>query len=275
MKHNMRIIILVENTASEPDLLAEHGLSFWIEYNGKHILFDTGQSDILINNAKVLGVDLSKTDSIVLSHGHYDHTGGLAAVLDVAKNAKIYLHPDALKQRFSKKDFGAKPNGIFESSVKAIQNREVIWTKGPTQIFPGITVTGQVPRINDFEDVGGAFYTDKEFQTPDELLDDQTLFIETVKGLVVVLGCAHAGVVNILNYISKLSGKKSVYTVLGGMHLLQASTNRIEQTRIALRDFGLEKIGPAHCTGEKAIEKIISAFPDQYFTCKAGTNIDL
>ena len=95
MIQNIRITTLVENTASGVSLLAEHGLSFWIEYANKRILFDTGQSNILVKNAKALGIDLAETDAIVLSHGHYDHTGGLAAVLNIAEKAKIYLHPGA------------------------------------------------------------------------------------------------------------------------------------------------------------------------------------
>jgi len=275
MIQNIRITTLVENTASRAGLLAEHGLSFWIEYGNKRILFDTGQSDILIKNAEVLGIDLAETDAIVLSHGHYDHTGGLAAVLDIAEKAKIYLHPAAIEAKFSQKASGTKLIGMPDSALKAIKNREVIWTETPTQIFPGVTVTGQVPRINDFEDVGGAFFLDENGQKPDELLDDQTLFIETSKGLVIVFGCAHAGVVNILHHIADLTEKKQFYAALGGMHLLRASKERIARTENVFRDHGLKKIGPAHCTGSKAIEKFRSSFPDQYFTCSVGTQIDL
>jgi len=275
MIQNIRITTLVENTALGAGLLAEHGLSFWIEYGDKRILFDTGQSDILIPNAKVLGVNLAETDAIVLSHGHYDHTGGLAAVLDIAAKAKIYLHPAAVEPKFSKKAFGAKLIGMPDSARKAIGDREVIWTEMPTQIFPGVTVTGQVPRINDFEDVGGAFFLDENCQKADELLDDQTLFIETSKGLVIVFGCAHAGVVNILHRITDLSEKKQFYAVLGGMHLLRASNERIERTKLVFNEYDLQKIGPAHCTGSKPMEKFKTAFPNQYFTCSAGIQIDL
>jgi len=274
---NSRICIttLLDNTTSAPELLAEHGLSFWIEYADKRILFDTGQSDILIQNAKVIGIDLADADAIIVSHGHYDHTGGLAAVLDIAAKAKVYLHPAALEPKFSKKASLVNSIGMPDSVRKAIQNREVIWTKMPTQIFPGATVTGQVPRINNFEDVGGAFFLDENCQKPDELLDDQTLFIETAKGLVIVFGCGHAGVVNILNYISKLTGQRHIYAVLGGMHLLRASDERIERTITAFEGYDLQKIGPAHCTGSKPIEKIKAVFPEQYFVCSAGTQIKM
>jgi len=273
MNPDIRITTLVENTASGAGLLAEHGLSFWIEYGDKRILFDTGQSDILTKNAKVLGIDLAETDAIVLSHGHYDHTGGLAAVLDIAEKAKIYLHPAAVKPKFSKKASGAKSIGMPDFALKAIKNREVIWTETPTQIFPGVTVTGQVPRINDFEDVGGAFFLDENYQKADKLLDDQTLFIETSKGLVIVFGCAHAGVVNILHHIAYLTEKKQFYAALGGMHLLRASKERVERTENVFRDYGLKKIGPAHCTGADVIRRFWNVFPDRCFDNTVGTEV--
>ena len=152
---------------------------------------------------------------------------------------------------------------------------QVIWTEMPTQVFPGIKITGQVPRINNFEDVGGAFFLDENYQKPDELLDDQTLFIESPKGLVIVFGCAHAGVVNVLHRIAELSGVKQFYAVLGWMHLLRASQERIERTGTVFRDYDIGKIGPAHCTGSKAVKRFKSVFPSQYFVCYAGRQIEL
>jgi len=275
MNSRIRITTLLDNTTSTPELLAEHGLSFWIEYADKRILFDTGQSDILIQNAKVIGVNLADADVIILSHGHYDHTGGLAAVLDIAAKAKIYLHPAAIEPKFSQKTFGAKSIGMSEDAKNAIHNREVIWTEIPTQIFPGFNVTGQVPRINNFEDVGRVFFLDENCQEPDKLLDDQALFIESAKGLILVLGCAHAGVVNTLHYVAKLSGAKHIYAVIGGMHLLNASSERIEHTIEAFAQYNVKKIFPAHCTGDKAIAGLKAAFPNQSSTCSVGFQIDL
>ena len=275
MIQDIRITTLIENTASSPGLLVEHGLSFWIEYADKRILFDTGQSDILIHNAKILGINLAEADAIVLSHGHYDHTGGLAAVLDIAPKAKIYLHPAAIESKFSRKPSEIKPVGMPASAKKAILNREVIWTTTTTQICPGITVTGQIPRINNFEDVGGDFFLDESCKKADQILDDQTLFIESPKGLVIVFGCAHAGVVNILQSIASSTKKKQFYAVLGGMHLLRASKERIEQTETIFQDYDLKKIGPAHCTGSEVIRKFWKTFPNQCFICSAGNKLEI
>ena len=273
MNKDLCITTLVEDTALDGSLLAEHGLSFWIEYGDKRILFDTGQSDILVRNAKVLGINLGEVDAIVLSHGHYDHTGGLSAILDIAPKATIYLHPAAIEPKFSRKILGVKSIGMSHLVKKAVQKHHVFWTATPAQIFPGMSVTGQVPRTNNFEDVGGAFFVYENYQKPDELLDDQTLFIESAKGLVVVLGCAHSGVVNTLDYISNLTGRNSMYAVIGGMHLLNASKIRIANTIETFKKYEIQKTVPLHCTGRKATRDLKRALGDRCSFLSTGGQI--
>ena len=269
----LSITVVVDNTASG-HFHSEHGLALWINHGDKRILFDTGQSNLILQNAKTLDIDLVNTDAIVISHGHYDHTGGLSAALGIAsKKAKIYLHPAATELKFSQKTSEAKSIGMPDSAKEAIQGKHVIWTATPAQIFSGMSVTGQVPRMNDYEDVGGTFFIDANCEKPDELLDDQTLFIESTKGLVVVFGCAHAGVVNTLDYISKLTGYKKIYAVIGGMHLLNASQVRIANTIEALKKYEIQKIVPLHCTGQKAIGELQKAFGDKYLFLGAGGQI--
>jgi len=273
MNKGLCITTLVEDTALGGGLLAEHGLSFWIEYGDKRILFDTGQSDILVQNAKTLGINLAEVNAIVLSHGHYDHTGGLPAVLDIAPKATIYLHPAAIEPKFSRKTSGVKSIGMPEPVKAAIHNCKVTWTEKPTQIFQGVTVTGQIPRVNNFEDVGDAFFLDKSCQKSDILLDDQTLVIESPKGLVVIFGCAHAGVINTLHRVADLSKIKQLYLVMGGMHLLNASKEQIEQTITVFREYNIQKIPAAQCTGASATRRFSDAFHDRCFSCSAGTQI--
>jgi 7,8-dihydropterin-6-yl-methyl-4-(beta-D-ribofuranosyl)aminobenzene 5'-phosphate synthase len=267
------ITTLVENTVSVPGLQAEHGLSFWIEYGDRHVLFDTGQSDLLVQNAKALNIDLARADAIVLSHGHYDHTGGLSTVLGMAPKARLYLHPAALEPKYSQSTPKGRSIGMPTSARQAIQNREVVWTDSPTEIFDGMSLTGQVPRANNFEDVGGPFFLDEDCRQPDPLLDDQALFIESTKGLIVVLGCAHAGVVNTLQWISELRRNEDFYAVMGGMHLINADPERIERTMIAFQQYNPRRIGPVHCTGGKAVETFQNVFPEQCFDCSTGTRI--
>jgi 7,8-dihydropterin-6-yl-methyl-4-(beta-D-ribofuranosyl)aminobenzene 5'-phosphate synthase len=275
-RNAMTITTLVDNNAPE-NLASEHGLSFWIEYNDKHIIFDTGQSDAFVKNAKQLGIKPAETDAIVISHGHYDHTGGLAALLDIAPQANLYIHPEALKPKFSRK--GNRNIGISDSIKKIILQRadqkKVIWTEKPTEIFPGLFTTGKIPRNTGFEDTGGNFFVNVQCTKEDRLVDDQAIFTETGKGLVVVLGCAHSGVINTLDYAEKLTSQNHIYAVIGGMHLLNASPERMESTIDAFKRYNVKKICPAHCTGDNAVEKFKQVFAERCFICSAGSRIHL
>jgi len=278
---NTRISIttLIDNTALQENLSSEHGLSVWVEYQDKRILFDTGQSDLLLRNAKLLGVNLTRTDAIVISHGHYDHTGGLEAVLKIAPEAILYVHPDALKMRFSRKKHNVRAIGMSDSVKEIIQNtgsyEKIIWTEKPVEVFPGFFVTGSIPRRYDFEEADSPFFTDQICRSHDTFPDDQAVFIESPKGLIILLGCAHAGVANTLHYVTQLSGSKPVYAVLGGMHLSGASDKRIEQTITVFRKYDVRKIGLAHCTGENAVKSFYTAFPQRSFICLSGMTMHL
>lgn len=274
MEEDINITILVENTAHNDSLKAEHGLSFWIKYGDKKVLFDTGQSESISYNAKVLDIDIAKTNVIILSHGHYDHTGGLHAVLGITSKAKIYLHPAATESKFSRKNSKAKYIGVPDSAKKAIQDSTIIWTATPAKIFPGMLVTGQVPRMNDYENVGGLFFADENCRKPDKLLDDQALFIESSKGLIVIFGCGHSGVVNTLDYVSQLTGYKKIYAVIGGMHLLNANSIRIAKTIEAFKQYQVQKIVPLHCTGQKAMGSFKKVFGDKCLFSGVGGQIN-
>ena len=283
MNDDIHISIIVNNTTSHSDFITEHGLSLWIEYKEKKILFDTGQSNAVISNAKNLGIDLASADAIVISHGHYDHTGGLSDVLDIAVQAKVYIHPLATEPKFNKKAQNVKYIGMPDSAKKSIENRNVVWTSKPVNLpctravhglFDGITITGEIPRLNDYEDVGGYFYLDENCLDPDDLLDDQTLFMESSMGLIVIFGCAHSGVVNILDYISKLTNCKKIYAVIGGMHLLNADQKRIDNTIEAFKKYDVQKLIPLHCTGQQALKVFEDIFCKKCLISGVGDKIN-
>ena len=270
------LTILAENTARGAGILGEHGLAYWIDTGTHRVLFDTGQGLALLNNAAVLGIDLAQADAIVLSHGHFDHVGGLEAALAVARQAALYLHPRAVEHKFT----GTNPATARRISVPFVETEEFLHDERrvyagrvPVEVVPGIWATGEIPRLNDYEDTGGPFFLDPALTFPDPLLDDQALFFNTRDGLVVVLGCAHAGVINTLAHVSRLTGRDSIHTVLGGMHLESASPRRLEQTFSALRRFDIQRLGPAHCTGWQAIARFQQEFPIHCFQCAAGTRL--
>lgn len=270
----VQITTLINNVMPKP-LSAEHGLSFWIEYGGKNILFDTGQTDALVKNAELLDIDLSKTDAIVLSHGHYDHSGGLEAVLSLAPNEAVYLHPNAPKMRYScppgkpLKNISMPP-AACQKIADAVSKGSIIYTAGPESIYPGLMVTGTIPRTTRYEDSGSPFYLDKESRTVDSLDDDQALMISTCNGLVVILGCAHAGLINTLDYVTTLT-QRPIYAVLGGTHLRSASKERLKKTFEAIKKYELKIIAPCHCSGSDAINEFKSRFPNAFLDIQ--TNI--
>ena len=272
----INITTLIDNTAAD-NLESEHGLSLWLEFEDKQVLFDTGQTDMILRNAKLLGINLDSADAIVISHGHYDHTGGLKAILDIAPKATLYIHPEALKPKYSQKDSKTKCVGMSDSTKDVIRiladNGRVIWTEMPTEIIPGLFVTSRIPRNTDFEDSGGNFFRNQSCQTADELLDDQAIFFKTKQGLVVLLGCAHAGVVNTLDYVTKLTDQRSIYAIIGGMHLVNANLARIKHTIEAFKKYDIQKIVPLHCTGQDAAGKIKNAFGEKCIISQAGTKI--
>ena len=266
----LRITTLVENTAGGRALLGEHGFSLWIEHNGRKILFDTGQGYVLRKNAKLLGADLKNADGIVLSHGHYDHSGGLFKLEDL-KGKAIFTHKDSLQAKYSRHPDGSVHEIGMESTDG--RNLDFRFNDGPTELHKGFHLTGPIPRVTDFENTGGQFFRDKECREVDELIDDQAAFIETKAGLVVVLGCAHSGVINTLKYISRLTGSRPVHTLVGGMHLVSASKKRMDKTVEVLKKFNIKNLYPAHCTGFAAGARLLREFPEAFRICRIGTII--
>ncbi len=272
-----RVTVLVDNCVQGTDLLAEHGLAFWIEIRGRHLLIDTGQGRVLSHNAQHLGIPLDRLDTVVLSHGHYDHTGGLHQVLQAAPQARVYAHPAVLGGKYGRKDDGTSSDiGMPSPSSAALRERgeELVWTEGSAEVGGGLFATGEIPCRTDYEDTGGPFFTDGECQQADAILDDQAVFFESRLGTVVLLGCAHAGVINTLQYIRELTDARPIHTVIGGMHLVTASRNRMDRTIEDLRRLDVQRLGPAHCTGVAATAELWNAFPGRCFSCGVGLQIE-
>jgi 7,8-dihydropterin-6-yl-methyl-4-(beta-D-ribofuranosyl)aminobenzene 5'-phosphate synthase len=252
-----KIVVLVENSVLNRELYAEHGLSFYVETDRGKILFDTGQSDLLIRNARTLGIDLRRIDKIVLSHGHYDHTGGLLPLLKTfKKRIQVIAHPDA----FKKIHFGcgggiSRDIGIPFEESELRQYAELVEDDKPREVILGIVTTGEIERRTDFEDAGEGFFVDPNCTKPDIIRDDQALILDSEKGLIVLFGCGHSGLINTLIKVRELFPNKEIRVVMGGFHLGGASEERLERTCEALPQFGVKEIYPGHCTGWRAINR--------------------
>ena len=273
MVQPVRITVLVENTAFGRGVCGEHGLAFWIEAGSQRVLFDTGQTgEVLVHNAEQLGIDLASVDAVVISHG------GLREVLQRAPGARLFLHPGALARRFTRRRDGAVHEIGIPSGIDDVFLREhaasLTYTDQSTAITPWLQVTGQVPRVNDLEDTGGDFYLDQACKGTDPIVDDQATFLDTPDGSVVLLGCGHAGVVNTLQHVQELTGGRPIHVVIGGMHLINASPDRVDWTVRALRGYTVGLLAPAHCTGARAQARLWSEFQDSWMPCPVGTRFE-
>jgi len=275
----LQITTLSENTAGLGNFLGEWGLSLLVETQGQNILFDTGQSISASHNADLLGIDLGNIDRIVLSHGHYDHTGGLRQILHrMRKKIEIIAHPDVWAVKYSRRE-GQEDKYIgipfHRQTLESLGARFNLTTE-PVAITDSIMTTGEIPMVTEYEEIephlmvkeGDGFKRDK-------LLDDQAIIINTEPGLVVVLGCAHRGIINTLYHARELTGVKTVHTVLGGCHLMDASEERIRLTIAVLKELGVQKIGVSHCTGLPASAIMAQQFGDKFFFNNTGTRISL
>ena len=264
-------------------LRAEHGFSALVTvYRGDRsdsLLLDTGLTvDTLAHNMKVLGVDPSTVQGVLLSHGHFDHTGGLSGFPnDLRKGLPLVVHPDAwLERRIAIPNAEPLPLPTLSRAAVIRAGFDVIETKSPSYLLNGLVmVTGEVERTNDFEMgfPGQEALRDGEWVPDAAMLDDQAIVVNVRdKGLVVVSGCGHAGIINILHYARKVSGIDYIHAIVGGFHL---SGPRLEPvippTVAALQELAPEWVVPIHCTGWKAMHALAAAMPDAFIPNSVGT----
>ena len=275
MLKTLRIVTLSENTAFANGFYAEWGLSVLAETEEGNILLDTGNGVSAIQNAERLGIDLANIHKLVLSHGHSDHTGGLRDFLRRRnKEIEIIAHPDVFALKYGRRK--GEPyhfSGIpFRREELESRGARFALTAEPVKISENILTTGEVPMVTDFEKVvDNAFRKVGTEMVPDDIKDDQSIVLKTDYGLVVLLGCAHRGVVNHLLHAQNIAGVKEIHTVVGGCHLFNAKKEQVDKTVSALKEFNIQQLGVSHCTGMKPSFAMMQEFGDRFYFNNAGT----
>ena len=255
----VRITALMDDRGhGDGSLAPEHGLSLFVEYGGRRILFDCGATGSFLRNAEVLGADLRELDAVVLSHSHYDHAGGFPALTGQGLGSRLlFTGPRFFEPKFSRdgdrfldRSAGFGPELLEE---KGICRREIA---GTAEVFPGVYLFSGFPRIHDFETVPRRFVrrTADGF-VPDDFSDEIAMALAVEGGLVVLVGCSHPGILNMITHISR-EMKAPIRGVFGGTHLVEADEGRIGDTVLGLRAMGLELLGLSHCSGDAAEEAI-------------------
>ncbi|WP_041606627.1 MBL fold metallo-hydrolase [Halothermothrix orenii] len=261
----LEIIILAENKVYKKGLIAEHGLSFYIKTGDKGYLFDTGQGFSIIHNANEIGIDLREIKAVFLSHGHYDHTGGLKKLLEINKEVTVYAHPGVFDAKYSGTEY--RGGGISREDIPSFEP-----VRGVTRTAGNFWLVGDIPGYNNYEKSSRRYKVKKDNEfTRDNFEDEQVLVIETPQGLIVLSGCAHRGIVNTLEYVSEKFKGNKIYAILGGMHLINAENSRIKKTVDYLDGIDFKLLVPLHCTGVEAVNYMVKRFKERVSRGEVGS----
>ena len=271
----MKVTCVVDNTVGDHSTFwGEHGVAFLIETEAGRVLFDTGRSGtVLLHNLDLLDVEPEAINALALSHAHYDHSGGLPALLDQVAGIPLYAHPDLFRERFSRREGSLKSVGLSLTKEELGQRLTLHLSTQPTEILADVWTTGEITDRPEPEGrsahhlvrgIGG--------WEPDPYRDDMALVLETDEGLVVLCGCCHAGLLNTLAHVGRTFGPRMI-AVAGGTHLLHADEAHLRRVIEALKELGVPRLYLNHCTGLRAYVTLAQAFGEKVASCPAGTTL--
>jgi 7,8-dihydropterin-6-yl-methyl-4-(beta-D-ribofuranosyl)aminobenzene 5'-phosphate synthase len=277
----MKITIICENTVGRRIGLGEHGFSAFIETDHGNYLFDTGSGHSIVRNSLELNKDLRTIEKIFLSHGHFDHTGGLPEVLKLKGRVDVHAHAHVFLDRIHViKDNGKETKKFvglpYKKKYLESLGANFIFNKDFMEVEKEVFLTGEVPRKTSFEKPDPVLFSEIDGKTQQDVFsDDQSLILDTRKGLILVLGCAHSGMINIINYVVERIRKDKFYAILGGTHLDFLTPEQLEESVKILKKMKIEKVGVCHCTGMRAAFRLHQEFGDRFFYGHVGSSVDL
>lgn len=269
----LRLTVLVENTCRAGGLAAQHGLALLLETERGTVLFDTGATAaVLAANAAALGVDLGRVGAVVLSHGHYDHTGGLPAVLAAAPAARVYYHERCMVPRWGQRWGIRKSIGVPGESRRALESAAREPVAGPRLLPEGALLSGPIPGPAAAAQDGFLADSDGSPQ-PDDFADEMFLLARTPAGWLLATGCCHRGMENTLAHARQLTGGEPVAMVVGGLHLKGAARGDLDAAAAALDAAGTREVWAGHCTGDKAIAHLAQCWHGRVETIGGGLSL--
>lgn len=276
---DIKITVLCENSVAGPAALTgEHGWAVGVTTPSRSILFDTGQGLGIVNNCEQLDFTLSKVDKIVLSHGHYDHCSGLPQVLQQTGEIDVHVHAQGFGRRCHRYKGHIREIGIrWQQSELESLGAQFCFNTNFCSIAKGIYLSGEVPRASSFEMADPRLVRENDTGEllQDPLTDDQTLIIDSKQGLILILGCAHAGLINILSHVQQQLPDRPIHTVIGGTHLGFASDEQFNETVAALHAFDIQCLAASHCTGLDRGAQLAQIFGSRFRFAPVGTLIHL
>ncbi len=276
----VRITIVCDNSVAGPsNVIGEHGFACLVETERGNYLFDTGQGLSIVHNCLALKKDLSGIEAVMLSHGHYDHTGGLPTVLSLTGPVDVYAHPEIFSERMSVSKGKTRFAGIpyRRSYLEALGARFRLAT-GMTQVGSGLTLSGEIPRNSAFEKGDPRLVVRQaagEGFCQDPLRDDQSLIIASDKGLILVFGCAHSGMINTIDHVTKIMNRDKIHAVIGGTHLGFADDQQIGETLKLIDRYRIDRIGVSHCTGLATAARLHAKLKDRFFFASVGAVLEI
>lgn len=280
VKMTLQLDIVCENTVGRPiAACGEHGFACLLQTPAGRWLFDTGSGQTLLANLAALDLDVRKLDGIILSHGHYDHCGGLLPLLRMTGPRRVYAHPGIFGERFWQGQHEQRNISLpFSRDDLEAAGAEFVFMTDFAELAPGVHYSGEIARMAA-QEIGDSHLVTRsdtdDAWTTDAFVDDAALAIETAKGFVILLGCAHAGLINTVEWFRYKLEQPRIHAIIGGTHLGPASDEQFAATVEYLAKLEFDRLGVSHCTGQIRSAQLHAKFPNKVFFANVGTTVKI